>query len=435
MSEIPEVSKEEICTLYFNDQVRPKHLKEFHKITPEGNDIIGFINKKPNEYLGSMYIHKVNDIVSPQFVYSMPKITYSDEGHVLKSCNADKTSYVHYIAYEKLDGSCLILYPLILHGKVIEIIPKTRNTVVGDKFILNMFSLIDQSRIYSFFQENRTTTLLFELYGVMNKHEILYPKTYIDIKLIGATKNSRICNDQELNNIVREYGFSKPKPLFDIVCYRGRWMYYVLLDYRICDLAYYMPESYERVYYPTQKDCIDAVADILQQINDNYAKEHNRMAIEGCVINGIDAFTGEHIYLKVKPHDFFEKIRLHNGIPRRFITKEVRKYFDEYGSKVKEIYEEDNKHYLRYVKENLLEEFSKASVNSKQTRKKIKNVFFDIWETMTPPKGIQDICHDLINKYPDLTTPELMKKFAEDYPQSKNKARMIFSVMKSIKGD
>ena len=69
---------EEICKIYFDDQVKPKHLKEFAADTPEGNHIQGYINKKPNKYLGSMYIFKLNGIPTSQFVYSMPKIHYLD---------------------------------------------------------------------------------------------------------------------------------------------------------------------------------------------------------------------------------------------------------------------------------------------------------------------------------------------------------------------
>lgn len=422
------IDLEEICRIYFNDKIKPKHLVEFEAVTPKQNFICGYINKKPNEYLGSMYIYSVNGIVSPQFVRSMPKINYTSHDNELESSPDG-----FYVAYEKLDGSCLIIYPLLLNGKVIEIVPKSRNTPVADDFLLSMFSLVDQNRIYNFFKENMTKTLLFELYGVMNKHDILYPKTYIDIRLIGMTRGDEICKIDEVIHTARQYHFKRPDPLFYLEHHNGKWS----LHKGCCDsdLFYYLPEQNERIYYPTQYDCINALAELLQEINENYTNQHNRLGIEGCVINGVEKDTHKQLYIKVKPHDIIQQLRLQNGIPRRFILKEVRKYFDEYGSQVKSLYSEDKNHYLNYVTENLLEEFSESEVITKKTKRKIERVFFDVWEMMTPPQGLQDMCQKLIDEYPDLSTSELMRKFAEEHPEKKSKARLVYSVVKSIKGD
>jgi len=419
-------SVEEICKIYFNDQVKPKHLREFTATTPEGNIIEGFINKKPNKYLGSMYIYSLNGLPTSQFVYSMPKIHYCDDKHRLFIDD----EYKEYIAYEKLDGSCLIVYPLLKNGQVIEVVPKSRNTPVVDKFLLKMYRLIDKSRLLSFFQENRNTTLLFEMFGVMNKHDILYPKTYIDIRLIGATRESEILFDKELDAICREYGFERPHCLFKLVCYKGKWRHYACCNDP--DLVHYMPD-FEIIYYPTQQDCLDGIMDIMQVLNDNYYKANQRIAIEGCVINGIGQEGNRQLYLKVKPTSIFEQCKLSNGIPRKFILKEVRKYFDEYGSQVDEIYSEDKNHYLNYVMDNLAEEFDENLVHSKGTKKKIENVFLDVWESLLPPKGIQEVCQELCANYPDLNISDTMRKFAQDYPHLKRQSRLVYSVLEKIR--
>lgn len=420
-------NKEEICDLYFNNTVKPKHLREFEITTPQNNIIKGYINKKANEYLGSLYIYSVNGLDTSQFVYSMPKINYISNDRSLST----QGDYQEYFAYEKLDGSCLILYPLLFNGKVIEIVPKSRNTPIADKFLLNMFKFIDQKRIYSFFSENSNTTLLFELFGVLNKHDILYPKTYIDIRLIGATRESEILTDKEVDKISLEYDFERPSVLFHIIHYKDRWRFYKCID---CgDILYYLPDNKEVIYYPTQFDCIYAIATLMQTINDNYYQEHQRLLLEGCVINGIDD-NQRQLYIKIKPWDLLERLRCENGIPKRFIIKEMRKYFDEYGSQIDSLYDQDKNCYLDYIRSNLLEEFNESYVMSKTTRKKIKSVFFDVWESLTPPAGIQEICHKLIEKYPDDDISEIMKKFAVEYPYMKNKAKMIYSVLAQIKG-
>lgn len=416
---------EEICKIYFDDQVKPKHLKEFAVDTPEGNHIQGYINKKPNKYLGSMYIFKLNGVPTSQFVYSMPKIHYLDNDYRL----ADDDSYREYIAYEKLDGSCLIVYPLLLNGDVIEIVPKSRNTPVVDKFLFKMYQLIDKSRLFLFFRENRNTTLLFELFGVMNKHDIFYPKTYIDIRLIGATRESEILLDKDLDRLAEEYDFKRPVSVFKLIHYQGKWRYYIMCD--SSDLFYYMPEL-EVVYYPTQKDCIDAMIDTMQVLNDNYYKEHGRKMIEGCVINGICQDGVRQLYIKVKPWDILEDCKFTNGIPRKFILKEARKYFDEYGSQVKEIYSNDKTHFEQYISKNLCEEFDEKYVYAKSTQRKIETVFFDLWKSLTPSASIQNVCHELVDKYPKLDLPDLMRKFAAEYPQFKKDARLVYSVLKKV---
>ena len=122
-----------------------------------------------------------------------------------------------------------------------------------------------------------------------------------------------------------------------------------------------------------------------------------------------------------------------NGIPKRAIRKESYKYFDEYGvEQVKNIYNDDKLHYLKYIQKNLLEEFPENLVLSGKTSKKIERVFFDLWEKKTPNASIQNICQELGDKYSDKSISEVMRIFAKEYPQYKQKARTVYSVLKYI---
>ena len=48
------------------------------------------------------------------------------------------------ITYEKLDGSCLILYGLYDdQGNLLEVVPKTRGVPVADKHIVEMYNEIE----------------------------------------------------------------------------------------------------------------------------------------------------------------------------------------------------------------------------------------------------------------------------------------------------
>ena len=81
--------KEKFCEKYFNNTVKPKHLREFEAKTPNGNLIKGYISRKPNRYLGSMIITHITEkngesYQTEQFIQSFPKIHYWDKRHKLK---------------------------------------------------------------------------------------------------------------------------------------------------------------------------------------------------------------------------------------------------------------------------------------------------------------------------------------------------------------
>lgn len=182
--------KEKFCEKYFQNKVEPKYLSEFKAKTPEGNLIWGYISRKSNMYLGSIIITHIcekngKSYDTEQFVQSFPKIHYWDDNNKLN----DVGNEIIYYCQEKLDGTCLILYSLNDdNGNSIEIIPKSRNLAVAGDHILEMFNLVDKKAILEFFKNPRhfNDTLMFELYGILNRHEIAHMENYIDIRLIGA---------------------------------------------------------------------------------------------------------------------------------------------------------------------------------------------------------------------------------------------------------
>lgn len=433
------LTKEEICHKFFND-IKPKHLSKFEAQTPKGNFIKGFICKKPNRFLGSMLITEVyfkekETLVENlnQFVHAMPKINYYDYHHSMK-----EESLINYPIFEKLDGSCLILFGLYYDGKLMEVVPKTRGIPVADKHIIEMYNEIDHSNIEIFFKEfhEANPTLLFELYGALNQHSIFYPKTRIDIALIGGSYDSRLLDWHELYFLKKQYDFERPFCLFNLVFYNNTWkirvkpgIFYHYL-FKTCS-----KDQIDKILqreYPTQLDVIQAIKSMITRINKNYSEEHNRQLLEGGVINTYNQ-TGEYfLYLKVKSADIEEKCRTENGVPRKFILKEIQKYFDEYGSQAKEIYQKDENHVIEYVNRNLLEEFDIVAVEMKRTQTRIKNIFLDMLEAKEPPKGLQELCQELVEKYPNSEISDLMRLFAQEYPEKKKHARIAYSIFEKI---
>ena len=425
--------KEKFCEKYFENNVKPKHLSRFKTKTPKGNIIEGYISRKPNKHLGSLVITHIteksgNDYDCEQFVQSFPKIHYWDRRHHLKE---DEESIIYH-CQEKLDGTCLIVYALKNElGEIIEIIPKTRGKAVADKHVLEMFSLVDKKAIEEFFMDISHTndTLMFELYGILNRHEIAHMDTYIDIRLIGAYIDETFLNYIQIKCNSDLDNFKTPDTVFTI----EKYPYENSFSIKWCSINQRL-KNYEvstKDTFPTLFDAIDGVKLLLQKLNEKYVKFNGRRVIEGVVINGIHS-NGSQMYLKIKPKDIEIEAKTLDSVPRRFILKEIQKYFDEYGTQVREIYEIDETHYIKYVNHQLKEEFSYEQIEDPRTRRRIKKIFMEVWDSKIPPKSLQNICEEIYYENPDSSIQELLKIFAKKYPSKKkdsSHAYRILSVM------
>jgi len=425
--------KEKFCGKYFENNVKPKHLSQFKTKTPKGNIIEGYISRKPNKHLGSMVITHITEKSGKsydceQFVQSFPKIHYWDRKHQLKE---DDESVIYH-CQEKLDGTCLVVYALKNQAdEIIELIPKTRGKAVADEHVREMFSLVDKKAIEEFFKDNNhvNDTLMFELYGILNRHEIAHMDTYIDIRLIGAYVDETFLNYIALKCYSDLENFKTPDTVFTIEKYPFENSFSV----KWCGINQRL-KNYEvstEDTFPTLFDAIDEVKLLLQKLNEKYIKYNGRRVIEGVVINGVHP-NGGQIYLKIKPKDIEIEARTLDSVPRRFIVKEIQKYFDEYGTQVREIYEMDETHYIKYVNQQLKEEFSYEQIEDPRTRRRIKKIFMEVWDSKIPPKSLQNICEELYYENPDLSIQDLLKIFAKKYPSKKKDsghAYRILSVM------
>lgn len=407
-----------IIETYFDNKVKKKDLYQFKQKTKKGNIIEGYICRKPNEYLGSMFIEKVNNEDNPQFIHSMPKIHYYS-----KKIEGIETEEI--IFHEKLDGSCIIYYPLYQDGEVIEVIPKTRNTVIADDFIFNLLKKAITYPIEKIVKEY-DIVLMFELYGVLNQHEIYNPDAYCSLTLIGgySINTNQMYSNSMLDSFAEKYNLKRPRHLITVHGFRG--VYFITFI-----------SPYLQIYYRNDRtsmhtslsEVIQKIKKILSQVNQESYNINGFALTEGVVANMQKQIGG---YLKVKPEEIELK---HKGIPTIEIKKEVRKYWDEYGSKIETIYKQDKKHYLNYVKENLAEDFPIDIVESNKTKKRIEKIFFTIWDAKTVPIGIQEIARTLCEENSELSLPEIMNIFSQQYPQKKNQARMVYSICKKIKGE
>lgn len=407
-----------IVETYFDNKVKKKDLYQFKQKTKKGNIIEGYICSKPNEYLGSMFIEKVNNEDNPQFIHSMPKIHYYS-----KRIEGIETEEI--IFHEKLDGSCIIYYPLYQDGEVIEVIPKTRNTVIADDFIFNLLKKTITHPIEKIIKEY-DTVLMFELYGVLNQHEIYNPDAYCSLTLIGgySINTNQMYSNSMLDSFAEKYNLKRPRHLITVHGFRG--VYFITFISPYLQIYYHNDRT---SMHTSLSEVIQKIKKILSRVNQESYNINGFALTEGVVANMQKQIGG---YLKVKPEEIELK---HKGIPTIEIKKEVRKYWDEYGSKIETIYKQDKKHYLNYVKENLAEDFPIDIVESDKTKKRIEKIFFTIWDAKTVPIGIQEIARTLCEENPELSLPEIMNIFSQQYPQKKNQARMVYSICKKIKGE
>ena len=411
-----ELTKEYVSERYFNN-TKLKHLRSFKESTPAGNIIEGYINRKPNKYLGSLLITKVNDECVEQYIQSMPKI------HYFKS-SGDISKGNHNPCYEKLDGSCLILYPLKnKDNEIIEIVPKTRGRPVADKHFIELYHKVDQKPIKDYYAHN-DGVLIFELYGIINQHDIINYQTGIDIRLIGIYEDGEFLN-QPIK--ARKHNFKLPDQIFNLYNIENSWY----LKWTSKKYNAYKPKEFQKrdKYYPTIVDAVDGIKHELEKLNQEYMNINGRTATEGVVINTLNE-NGTRKWLKCKPREIENKHKTVNGIPRRSITKECLKYFDEYGSDVKEIYANNPKHHTEYLYRQLLEEYNEELIQ--KASKKIERIFMEIWDSKTVPQSIHNICQDLFDQYSDEGIRHCMRMFAENYPQKKKDSRLVYGVLEKL---
>lgn len=407
---------------YFNN-CKSKHLRRFSEKTPEGNCIKGWICKKPNRYLGSLVIDEVNGEDHEQFVQSMPKIEYfNDERDICLDNDECGKAFTDAVAFEKLDGSCLIIYPLLFEdGKIMEIVPKTRGRAVADNHFLELFSKIDKSGIYKYYQ-HETGVLFFEMYGILNQHDIIHYQTGVDIVLIGCYEDDEFATPFKLWRIRNVCMLQQPDEMFrirenkvEIITNKYQW--------------YFDEVSEEDKFAPTRLDAVDKIQHFLEYLNKIYNDIYGRYATEGVVINCVNS-KGYQKYIKVKPRDIENKHRSEKGIPRSDIIKEVLKYFDDYGSEVDEIYRENKNHHTEYIYRMLGEEYSEEYIQ--KSSKKIEKIFMDTWNAKQIPQSLHNIAEELFNEYSDKGITHCMRMFGQKYPYKKKYAKTIYQVLEKL---
>lgn len=427
---IDKEKKQEYADRYFNGMNR-KELREFNAVTPKGHKITGYICNKHNRYLGSLLILSVDGESTEQFVQSFPKIKYYEYQRQLN------TRLNEHYGFEKLDGSCLIIYPLYLPSDDpnvyhVEYVPKTRGMAVADKHFIELFNRMDHTKIEDYYNDlgNTHDILVFEMYGQDNPHEIYYPNVDLDLKLIGVFKRGILPGDKEFwlvgTELIRvsEKYFTKNTPLIKINKNDDGVFSLSIVPFSLLDGLGYDDSLFEYNSFTNMEDCIFACKKAIDTINET----REAILLEGVVFNTYNSNCNQN-YIKVKTSSIELKHRSENGIPRTDIIKELNKYFDDYQSQIKELYSEDKYCFWPYIREMLLEDYPVEYVDNPKTKNKAEGLFLKVWDSRMPSPELDSITDELIQDYPNADVVDLIRLFAHKYPQLKKQANKVYSLL------
>ena len=104
-------------------------------------------------------------------------------------------------------------------------------------------------------------------------------------------------------------------------------------------------------------------------------------------------------------------------------------YFDEYD--VKKLYVNNPNLIYEMIINGLSEEYSIETIN--ENLKVIEKTFLQVAKNKEVPNSINNIAHELVEKYPNENITDLMRIFAREYPFYKSESSLLFGVLKVIK--
>lgn len=398
--------------------------QEFEETTPENNKIKGKILLNHGEFHGSLLITQVNDMEVQQFIRGFPKIKYYDPSIPL--------SEQPMIAYEKLDGTCIGFYKLRDgKGEVIEIVPKSRQKAVLDKHFQGMLKHCPTMTIYNkSWEPVNPDIIFFELFGMLNEHTIPHKQTYIDLRLIGAGRDEYMLPTSALQFLSRHLFIPMPNKIFTITPVRKVSIdWYSIEGYYLEDHANQFDTEPNSKFFDYTQPFEQIITDIKLQLdtrNLTYKRYYNSIYYEGVVIQ--NCHDGYNHYIKVKPDSFYEaegKTRL--GVAINEIRKEIVKIINENITEYNENYNEND--VIQYIKEMLLEEYDKDTVEHPQTKKVITKELRKYIESISDT-NTNRIVDELLQEVPHTNNiTDYMRYYAKKYPMLKHKSQDVYFVL------
>ena len=108
------------------------------------------------------------------------------------------------------------------------------------------------------------------------------------------------------------------------------------------------------------------------------------------------------------------------------IKKEVLKYFDEYGSEVLTLYNNNENLHTEYIYQMLEEEFSRKVID--EYADKIEEIFMEFWNKRVH-ENINTISDDLIDEYANWGIDYCMNVFDKKYPMKRDESDKLYALL------
>lgn len=196
-------------------------LRKFENIQDPFNNknfLTGLVNVNQGDNYGQLLLNHINGIkCKEQIIYSTPKMHYPFDKN--RSFYFKFLDHICYM-YEKLDGTNIISFNYKFRGKKYttyktRLSPVVREGKFGNFFTMWKEMIVKYPNIEKFAKEY-DINFSYELYGVLNKHLILYPIRLDTRLLFGLDNNGNIILPDEFTDlpIVKKTNKIKPKHFF-----------------------------------------------------------------------------------------------------------------------------------------------------------------------------------------------------------------------------
>jgi len=184
-----------------------KDYQEFREGDPfnPGNEVVGFISRKPNEYYGALIITEVKGTqTTPQLIIGSPKMHYPFAPRADGTRNYLFPTVRNVECYEKLDGTNILAYHYDDHRGQRYLTYKTRlrpfvqNSRFGPFQDMWREVGLEWEQKIKGIMHNWNCNLSFEMYGARNPHLIVYEVPLAIALLFGVSNTGRILSPTDM---------------------------------------------------------------------------------------------------------------------------------------------------------------------------------------------------------------------------------------------
>ena len=350
-----------------------------------GNRLQGYICIAADLKYGMLYIEKVNGKKCPQWIWATPKMHYPFNRNRIFRYPADITSIEGYAKY---DGTNVLAYCYIDKDFKRYVTYKSRKTPVIKDSVHRQYASMWKEMILKYPKIPQMVldtgdSLSFEMYGLRNKHLIVY-EISLDAKFLFGRDANGVIKTPSAYDLDR-YGIIGAE-----------------LINTIDDVSDFVGE------YTKVTDQLNEQLRVEKQDDEEFI-----YGMEGSIWYALS--RDKNILFKCKP-DHVRDIHFAewDGIPDHSIYITCLNSFED---------KDDPK--IEYIIELLKEEFTEDAINKKMP--KISKIFNEVWNKMRLMKELRDEYH----RHPEFDINKdksaVMQHFSKIYP--KNRMKMIYTLL------